>query len=461
MNATNRVMLRAQGVATRVLVSSDNRRVIAAAVLVGVLTLVVKVTTLLREVLVAAKLGTSDSMEAYLAAWAIPGFLSLIMSDAIVGSLLPLHARAREERGEVAAQQVFAETLLIGILLLLAVTAVLAMLPQVLLPILASNFDAEKLALTSWLWSIMLPAVFINGLAAIWTGMLHAGNRFGLAALGPVAAPIASGIGLLVFPGRAVDALAVGFVIGNLIYLSLLGRELRRHRVRLTPGWFGGLPETRGLFRDFFPLLGNGIVFGGLPLVDTAMAATLGDRQLAVLNYGNKLVLPILGISSAALGTVVFPYFSRLVAERKWDGLQRTLSVYTRLILAATIPLTIVLVLLSEVVVRLLFQRGEFTAADTAEVARVQATLSLMIPCYTLGVVYSRVIISLGKSHLMLLSSMLVFVLNLVCDLLFKELIGIQGIALATVINYAVQLTILYLIGQRLLRDRIAGQDRY
>jgi Na+-driven multidrug efflux pump len=84
-----------------------------------------------------------------------------------------------------------------------------------------------------------------------------------------------------------------------------------------------------------------------------------------------------------------------------------------------------------------------------------------MIPCYTLGVVYSRVMISLGKSHLMLLSSMLVFVLNLVCDLLFKELIGIQGIALATVINYAVQLTILYLIGQRLLRDRIAGQDRY
>src|SRR5215216_5471122 len=94
MNANSRVLLRAQGFIVRKLVTVDNRLIIAAAALVGMLTLVVKVTSMLREVLVAAKLGTSDAVEAYIAAWAIPGFLALIIGDAIVGTLLPLHAKA-------------------------------------------------------------------------------------------------------------------------------------------------------------------------------------------------------------------------------------------------------------------------------------------------------------------------------------------------------------------------------
>src|SRR5262245_36474220 len=210
VSATHRVVVRAQGVAARVAASGDNRRVIGAAVLVGILTLVVKVVAMGREVLVAAKLGTGDAAEAYIAAWVVPGFVSLIMSDAIVGSLLPLHARARAERVEEAADQVFGEALLIGVLLYFACTTVLAMLPGVVLPIIASNFDPGKLALTAWLWALMLPAVFVGGLAAIWTGMLNAGNRFGLAAASPVAVPVASGLALLLAPGRAVDALAVG-----------------------------------------------------------------------------------------------------------------------------------------------------------------------------------------------------------------------------------------------------------
>jgi putative peptidoglycan lipid II flippase len=455
LNATNRVFLRAQGVAARVNVSSDNRKVIGAAVLVGVMTLIVKLTAMGKEVLVAAKLGTSDAAEAYIAAWVIPGFVSLIVGDAITGSLLPLHARARAERGEQAANQVFAEVLLVGVLLLLSVTAILAMLPRVLLPILASNFDAEKLNLTAWLWAILVPAVFINGLSAIWSGMLNAGNRFGLAAAAPLVVPLISGFALFAVSGHEVEGLAIGFVAGNLVQLVLIGLELRRHRIGLWPGWHGGLPETRVLFRQFFPLLANGVVFGGLPLVDTAMAATLGDRQLAILNYGNRLILPIMGITSAALGTVVFPYFSRLVAEQDWRRLQRTLSTYTRLILAATVPLSLVLILLSETVVRVLFQHGAFTADDGAAVSRVQATFALMVPCYTLGVVYSRVLISLRKSQLMLLCSVVVSVINFVGDYFFKEWLGIEGIALATVVNYFTQLTFMYLICRRLLRERI------
>jgi putative peptidoglycan lipid II flippase len=457
VDTTNRAIGRAQGVAARVFLSSENRRVIVAAGLVGILTLVVKLAAMLREVLVAAKLGTGDAAEAYIAAWVIPGFVSLLISDVITSCLLPLHASARAERGDEAADRVYAEILLLGVGLLGVTTVVLALTPRLLLSILASNFDADKLALTERLWFIMLPAVFLGGVSAIWSSILNAANRFGLAAVSPVAAPVLSGLGLLLASGHAVDALAVGFVGGYAIQFTILAQEMRRNRLRLIPAWFGGLPETRGLGHQFFSLLANDVVFNGLPLVDAAMAATLGDHQLAILTYGSRLVLPILSISSIALGTVVFPYFSRLVAAQDWRGLERTLSTYFRLILAATIPLSIVLIVLSGEIVRVLFQRGEFTSADAAAVSRVQATFALMIPCYTLAAIYSRVLISLRKSQLMLAVSVFVFFVNLIGDYFFKELIGIKGIALASVLNLTIQAAVLILICRRLLRGRIAA----
>lgn len=464
VEATNRVIVRAHGVASRHFLSSDNRRVIAAAGLVGFLTLVVKLAAMLREVLVAAKLGTSDAAEAYIAAWVIPGFVSLLISDVIVSCLLPLHAGAREQRGDDAADRVYAEILLIGVALLGGMTVILALTPRLLLPILAANFGPAKLQLTERLWLIMLPAVFLGGVSAIWSSILNTENRFGLAAASPVAAPIISSLGLLLVPRHPVDALAVGFVAGYGVQFAVLGTEMHRHRLRLIPAWFGGLPEMRGLGRQFFSLLANDIVFNGLPLVDTAMAATLGDHQLAILTYGSRLVLPILSISSSALGTVVFPYFSRLVAQQDWRGLQKTLSTYfrliLRLILAGTVPLSVVLIALSGEIVRILFQRGEFTAADATAVSHVQATFALMIPCYTLAAIYSRLLISLRKSQLMLLVSVFVFCVNLIGDYLFKELIGIKGIALATVLNLAIQSTVLILICRRLVEERIDAERR-
>ena len=83
------------------------------------------------------------------------------------------------------------------------------------------------------------------------------------------------------------------------------------------------------------------------------MAATLGQGSLAILSYGNKLVLPVLAIGSAALATVVYPRFSRLVAEREWTRLQRQVKGYLAIVLLATDPgLTILIFALSTIIVR-------------------------------------------------------------------------------------------------------------
>jgi putative peptidoglycan lipid II flippase len=186
------------------------------------------------------------------------------------------------------------------------------------------------------------------------------------------------------------------------------------------------------------------------------MAATLGQGNLAILSYGNKLVLPVLAIGSAALATVVYPRFSRLVAEREWIRLHQQVKSYLALVLVATIPATVVIVLLSTFIVRVLFEHGEFNPSDTRDVAELQMIFALMIPAYTLSQLLSRVLNAMRATRYLLIGSIVIFAFNIIADYLFKEWFGITGIAMATVGNYALALIFNFYLFRRLMSARLS-----
>jgi putative peptidoglycan lipid II flippase len=165
--------------------------------------------------------------------------------------------------------------------------------------------------------------------------------------------------------------------------------------------------------------------------------------------------VPFLAISSTAIGTVILPYFSKLVATEDWEGLRHTLRTYTRLILAVAIPTTMLLIVLSRPIVSLLFERGEFTSQDSHAVARVLATYSLLIPIETVALLMSRVLVSMQIGRVMVLASVGIFIANIITDYVLKGIIGIQGIALATVLNQTLSLVFLIFMWRHIQRTRI------
>jgi putative peptidoglycan lipid II flippase len=428
-----------------------NRQLLINIAVVAFCSVGVKVAGMLRDVVLAAEFGTSDAADAFIAAWVIPQFLALIVGNAFAGVIIPLQAEARGQGGERQSRRFLSEMLLLGVASLLLVTLLLIPFRDRLLPLITSNFGAAKMAETRDLWMIMLPAVFLFGLSAIWSAMLNTDDRFGLAAMAPMLIPIGTIGALWAYPEGGITSPAVGFVIGTLAQAIWLLIGLHRNSLDILPRWHGGLPETRMALGQFVPFLANGIVFGGVGVVDQAMAATLGQGNLAILSYGNKLVLPVLAIGSAALATVAYPRFSRLVAEREWRRLNRQVKSYLALTLVATVPATISIVLLSTFIVRLLFERGEFNASDTHAVASVQAIYALMIPAYTLSHLLSRVLNAMRATRYLLIGSVIVFTFNIAADYLFKEWFGITGIALATVGNYLLSLAFNIYLFRRLM----------
>ena len=439
-------------------VPSVNRRIFVAAVVIGGLTFAVKLASLAKEVTVAASFGTADALDAFLIAFLLPSYVINVVGSSLNAALIPGYIQVRQADGPAAAQRLFAGAVTVSGVLLLVATAVLAALGPFLLPLLASGFAPDKLLLTERLFYLLLPAVAVSGLATNWESVLNAGERFGLTAFAPLMVPLTTMATLLALgPACGVYALVLGTVGGTVLQLSLLGWALRKQGLSLLPRWHGLDPALRRVIAQYLPMTAASALISSTLLVDQSIAAMLDPGSVSVLSYGNKLIAPVLGIGTMALGTAVLPYFSTMVAAADWDGLRHTLKTYTRLVLLVTVPATVALVLLSGPLVHVLFRHGRFTEGDALAVSRVQAMYALQLPFYSLGILFVRLLSALRGNHILLGGTVISFLLNIVLDVALLRVFGIAGIALSTSLVYLASCAFLGLMLRRRLRAVSAG----
>jgi putative peptidoglycan lipid II flippase len=193
-------------------------------------------------------------------------------------------------------------------------------------------------------------------------------------------------------------------------------------------------------------------------VVDQSMAASLGSGNVSILNYANKIVALVLSMVAVSLSTVLFPRFSRMITAGQWSELNRTIRGYTRLTLLASVPAVALLVVFSEPLVRLLFERGAFTPETTAAVARVQICLLFQLPFYVLVMLGSRLLSALDANRTVLRISAMNLAMNVGGNYLFMRWYGVAGIAISTSLVYVVaSLAILLAIRFKLREASAAG----
>ncbi|MCC6314301.1 MAG: polysaccharide biosynthesis C-terminal domain-containing protein [Thermomicrobiales bacterium] len=438
--------------------SADNRKIFAAALIVGALAMAGKLAGMWRELLVAAMFGTGDQVDAYVLAWEVPAYAINVFGSALTAALVPGFVAVRSADGPVAARQLLTGVLVLSLGLLSAMALALALAGPALLGLIASGFGPEKLALTSRLLYVLLPCVVLSGLATLLTGVLTADERFALASASALAVSAASVAFLIGFGQRwGIFALAFGLVAGYALQLAVLARGVRRAGLGPLPGWREQSEAVRQVIRQYAPMVAGMLLISSGGLIDQTMAATLGGGNVAVFSYSSRIVAVVLSVGTMALGTAVLPYFSRMVAERDWAAIQHTLRTYTWLSLGVTVPLTIGLAAFSRSIVRLLFERGAFTAEDTAIVGQVQAMLALQIPFYSLSILYVRLISSLKANRILMYGTAISFALNISLNYVLMGIIGVSGIALSTSFVYVVSLIYLSIMLKRLLRREMAA----
>ena len=432
--------------------SSIGRKIFGAAITVGFLAAGVRVVALGNTQLTAALFGTGDVLEAFFIAQLLTSFIMSVVAGSFESAFIPTYVRVRTQQGEEEARKLFSQVMVLVIGLLGIAAALLALSSTYLLPFFCSGFAAEKLALTQRLFYFLLPLIVVNGVIRIYASVLNANEHFAYAALVPVIIPVSSITALLLWHAQiGIYALATGAAAGFLGELFLLSWALKRQRHALIPRWHDNSLAIRQVIRQYLPMVAGALLMGGTRLVDGAMAAMLDSGSVASLSYGNRIVGVILVIATTALGTAVFPSFSKLVSVGDWLEIRWLLKSYSGLILSVTVPLALLLAFTSEPLVRLLFERGEFSETNTQLVGRIQAVYGLQMPFFVCGILFVRLISSMMSNHILFFASFMNLLLNIMLNYLFMQYFGVVGIALSTVCVYFVSCVFLVSMVYRIL----------
>jgi putative peptidoglycan lipid II flippase len=441
---------------------------------VGAMTALSRVLGFARDVLIAAVLGTSYVADAFFVAFRVPNlFRRLFAEGAFDAAFIPLFAKHLHAEGPEAARA-FAAQALSGLTVLLVVFTVLAeiAMPWLML-LLAPGFanDPEKFDLAVLLARIALPYLVCMSLVALYTGILNAFGRFALATFAPTLLNVVLIAVLLAFVASGSDskstagvALAWGVTLSGVLQVLVvlfaairIGMRVPWTRPRLSP-------EIRRLTALATP----GILAGGmaqLTLVISTIIATLQDRVVSWLYYAERLFQVPLGIIGVAIGVVLLPTLSHKLRSGDHAAVLATENRALEFSLLLTMPAAVALFIAAEPIIRVLFERGAFTAADTEATAAMLAAFALGLPAYVLIKVLHPSFFAREDTKTPMIFAGIAMAANVVLSLALFFAAGPTGIAIATTlagwINVALLVVALRrrdgLTLDRIFRRRFAG----
>lgn len=337
------------------------------------MTLLSRVTGLIRTSVQAAIFGVGAHTDAFEAAFRLPNILRRMFAEgAFSQAFVPILAEYQARRGTEETRRLISRvsSLLAAALLVLSFLGVLA--APGLAYVLASGFASQpgKIELTSGLISIVFPYIFFISLVSLAGGVLNVHRRFGVPAFTPVLlnlALIASAWLLSPHFAQPIYALAWGVIIGGIAQLALQVWPVYR---------LGLLPRLDFRWRDegvVRILRAMGPAMLGVSaaqisiLINTQLASMLGDGAVTWITYADRLMEFPTGLLGVALGTVLLPSLARHHGLGEGQAYSELLDWGLRFTCVLALPAALALGLIGVPLIATINKYGAFTAFDVAQ----------------------------------------------------------------------------------------------
>jgi len=365
---------------------------------VGGLTLLSRIFGFLRDILIAALLGSGAVADAFFVAFRFPNlFRRLFGEGAFNSAFVPLFAKRLEGEGREAARA-FAEEAMSGLVfILLALTIVAEVAMPLLMYGLAPGFDAtpEKFDLAVLLTRITMPYLLCMSLVAMMSGVLNSFGKFVESSSVSIvlnltmmaATLIAIALGLKNDPMAGIIQ-AWGVFAAGLLQLGLLIDGLRRNDIRLKlrrPRMTAGM---RRLIRLGVP----GVVAGGVTQINIVIGTVIASLQggaVSYLYYADRVYQLPLAIVGIAVGVVLLPDVSRHLRSENHVAVMDSQNRSFEFSMLLTLPAAVALAIVPVPIIAGLFERGAFTTADVPATAYALGIFALGLPGFVMIKVFS------------------------------------------------------------------------
>lgn len=443
--------------------NSENHQIGKRAGIVSFFTFLSRIMGLVRDAVVANFFGASATADAFYVAFRIPNLLRRLTADgALTIAFVPIfteHLKKSREDGYKVASIVFTYLSLV----LVVITLAGVLFAPYLVKLIAWGFSEtpEKFRLTVYLTRIMFPYIFLISLTALAMGILNSLKHFASPAAAPICLNIAIIIGASVLSryfAEPTAGLAIGVLIGGTCQLLLQVPELIRNGMLPRLNFDYRHPALKSLILLMIPAAFGAAVYQVNVLVVTFLASFLPHGSVSYLWYADRINEFPLGIFAIAIATVTLPTLSDHAAASDMESFKSTFRFGLKGAFAITIPAAVGLFILSAPVVRLLFERGVFSAADTVGTAGALCFFVAGLPFVSAvrNIVPAFFVMRDAKTPVVIAT--VAVIVNAACAPFLMRPLLHRGLAFSLVIADAVNFVLLFIFLRRKI-GLIGGRD--
>lgn len=407
-------------------------KIASTAVILGLCTILAKLSSFARDIVLSFAYGAGSTSDAYLVAASIPTVLFTGILTAIYTSYIPMYHEIRVEDKEKINK--YTSNVLNAVMVLAALVVIIFLLfRNEVVYLFAAGFEDETFNLTVTLSSISIFAILFMSVLYVLQGFLQANNRFYLVAvfMVPVNLIIAVGIGMSYYYSNKL-LMAGAIVVAYALVIPVFWLQSRKSGFRYIP--YLNVKDTylQKTILAVLPIFAGQMLAEINNIVDKNMASRLPSGYVTALDYGFKVAAMVYGILAWPIATMIYPKLSAYLSEGKGDEAKATVRKSMELIGVIIIPVTLIVAVLAKPIIELFFYRGAFTEESVNITA--QALAVYVISAIPIGyrTVLEKAYYAMRETKKTVIFSTLGIIVNIVLDILLLTTWRHIGLAFAT-----------------------------
>jgi putative peptidoglycan lipid II flippase len=437
-----------------------NRTLLKSTGIISSATVMSRILGFVRDILIASRFGTGILADAFFVAFRIPNMLrDMVGEGAMTAAIVPVlteygHTKSREEYWQVARVIL---NLMLTVLIALSVIGVIfaPLLVRAIAPGFLTNPD--KFEITVYLTRMIFPYILLLGMVAYSKGVLNSLHYFTTPEFAPVVlnATIITAL-VILCPIIGIKGLIAGVLAGGVFEVLIQIKPLRDRGFRFGKGFHFKHPVAKRIGKLLLPRAVGTAVYQLSVFMDTilaSLAGIVGAGGVAALYYSNRLVQLPLAVFGIALATAALPKMTKEVALKDMDKLKGTVSFALRTVFTVMLPASLGLMVLARPIVKILFQRGEFTSYSTGITSSALLFYSFGLMAYAGIKILVSTFYSMGDTRTPVKTASVALLVNLTLNLILMWPLKVGGLALATSIAASTNMVLLYTRLTRLIGD--------
>lgn len=425
-----------------------------ASILIALVSIISKGLGFLREVIFANSFGLGSDFDIYLVSSVIPVTLTTIISYIAQNYYIPLFAEAKKTNNTLVF---FNRNLIIFFTGSIILSILLYFFSDYLICIyLKSNVFAIKNT-AKVIFRLFLICIPFTALNSFYISYLQSELKYGIPAYSQIVQSISILIILILLNKTlGIIAIPVSFIMGTLlqfIFLAVNNMRVINFKYLRDSKIF----NQNAITKSFIYVILIEVIGQFYILADRFFFDKVDSGGIAALNYGTNIFqIPIL-VFTFALSTAVFPKFSNSVALQDWGAIRKNVNSIIDISSFIYIPIIFIMYFYGDIIIKIIYQRGKFSAQDTVMTFNILKYMSLALVFYAIYGVLNKLFYSFNLTKVLFLITSAGIAIKITLNFILVSNFKQTGLAVSTVITYVFFFLITFIFFARKIHF---GKDR-